>query len=162
MVPETPANAQRPVRAVDPGSRGIAPIRPGVRTVAVVAGLLTAVWIVGAVLVGIRVFGALHLGLASCLPSDFPKYPRASLASVVVSDSYGDCTMQYRTPDSAADVQDFFRSHLDQGDWTVSGADDQAGLIRFQRVSRPRTLGYVKVISFPGQQTQFQIQLRNR
>lgn len=124
--------------------------------------VLTLVWIAGVLYVGLRVFSALHLGLSSCVPADFPHYPRATLASFVISDSFGDCTVQYQTRDSASDVQDFYKSNLNQGDWTVTTVDDQAGLIRFQRTSRPDVTGYVKVFSFPGQQTQFQIQIRAR
>lgn len=124
--------------------------------------IFTLVWIALVAYVGVHVFNALHLGVSSCLPSDFPAYPRASLASVVISDSFGDCTIQYRTRDSAADVQSFYKTNLDQGDWTVTSTDDQAGMIRFDRRSQPATRGYVKVFSFPGTETQFQIQIRTR
>lgn len=124
--------------------------------------VLTVVWIAMVLLVGIRVFSSLHIGLSSCLPEDFPHYPRASVASVVISDSFGDCTIQYRTRDSAADVQAFYKTNLAHGDWTVIGVDDQAGMIRFERTSQPTTSGYVKVFSFPGQETQFQIQIQTK
>lgn len=112
--------------------------------------------------VGVHFFGIFHVGLSSCLPADFPDYPRASLASIVISDSMGNCTIQYRTRDSTAEVQAFYKTRLDEGDWAVTGINDQAGLIRFERRSRPETYGYVKVVGFPGQQTQFQIQIRAR
>lgn len=112
--------------------------------------------------VGVHVFSALHIGFSNCLPSDFPQYPRASLASVVISDSLGNCTIQYRTRDSAAEVETFYKTRLDQGDWAITSVDDQAGMIRFQRTSLPTTTGYVRIFSFPRQQTQFQIQIRAR
>ncbi len=111
---------------------------------------------------GSRVLGVFHVGVTSCLPGDFPRYPRASLASVVISDAYGDCTIQFRTPDTGADVQSFFEANLNEGDWTVTASDERAGVIRFRRTSRPRTTGYVQIVRLPGQQTQFQIQLRVR
>lgn len=112
--------------------------------------------------IGSRVFSGFHVGLASCLPVDFPEYPHKTLASVVIADSFGDCTIQYRTRDSAAEVQGFFETNLNEGDWTVTAVDQPNGLIRFRRTSQPRTVGYVKVLSFPGQPTQFQIQIRAR
>jgi len=121
-----------------------------------------AVWLAGAIYIGVHVFNGFHVGLSSCLPSDFPNYPRETIASVVVSDSLGNCTIQYRSRDSAADVQAFFEANLNQGDWTVTNVDEGQRLIRFARQSRPSTFGLVKVFAFPGQQTQFQIQLRAR
>ncbi|HKW71171.1 MAG TPA: hypothetical protein VJP81_11355 [Candidatus Dormibacteraeota bacterium] len=124
--------------------------------------VLSAVWVAMAIYIGSRVFGGFHVGLSSCLPADFPRYPHETLASVVVSDSRGDCTIQYRTRDTAADVQAFFQTNLNEGDWTVTAVDEHNGVIRFQRTSKPRTAGYVKVLSVPGTQTQFQIQIRVR
>jgi hypothetical protein len=121
--------------------------------------ILTVVWVAMVAYAGVRLFTFFHVGLSSCLPDDFPRYPGASLASIVISDSLGNCTVQYRTRDSAADVEMFFKTSLDQGDWTVTGLSDQAGQIRFRRISQPETNGYVQVIGVPGQ-TQFQIQIR--
>ena len=123
--------------------------------------VLTFVWAAMVVYAGTRFFNTFHVGLTSCLPADFPGYPRASLASIVVSDSIGDCIVQYRTRDSAAEVQAFFETNLDRGDWSVTSVDEGAGLVRFQRVSKP-DFGQVKVIAFPGQETQFQIELQPR
>lgn len=123
---------------------------------------LTAVWIAVVIYVGVQFSSAFHVGFSSCLPSDFPKYPRATLASIVISDSLGDCTMQFQTRDSTSEVQDFYKTHLNEGDWSVVATNDQQGLIQFERVSRPGIHGYVKVLGFPGQSIQFQVQLRNR
>lgn len=116
----------------------------------------------GAIYLGLHLFSAFRVGLSSCLPADFPHYPRATIASIVISDSLGDCTIQYRTRDTSSDVMGFFETNLNEGDWMVMAVDEQSGLIRFQRNSNPNTIGYVKVLSFPGQQTQFQIQIRAR
>jgi hypothetical protein len=128
--------------------------------------ILTAVWLAMVGFAGLHFVSAFrsafHLGLSSCLPADFPHYPRASLASVVISDSQGDCTIQYQTRDSAAEVRSFYKTNLNEGDWMVTVVNDPAGVIRFRRLSRPDTSGYVQVISFPGSQTQFQIQIRGR
>lgn len=124
--------------------------------------ILSAVWLAMAIFIGVHVLSGFHVGLSSCLPADFPRYSQASLASVVISDSFGDCTVQYRTRDSAAEVQTFFETRLNEGDWTVTAVDAKAGLIRFRRPTRSGTIGYVKVFGFPGQQTQFQIQIRTR
>lgn len=126
------------------------------------AVLGTAVWIAAVIYVGAQFSNAFHIGLSNCLPSDFPKYPRATLASIVIADSLGDCTMQFQTRDSTAEVQDFYRTHLNEGDWSVTATDDQQGLIQFQRISKPGINGYVKVFGFPGQAIQFQVQIRAR
>lgn len=124
--------------------------------------LLTAVWIAAVVYIGAQFSNTFHVGFSNCLPSDFPKYPRATLASIVISDSFGDCTMQFQTRDSTTEVQDFYKTHLSEGDWTVTATDDRQGLIQFERISKPGINGYVKVLGFPGQAIQFQVQLRNR
>lgn len=124
--------------------------------------IFSAVWVAMAIYVGIHLFSAFHVGLSSCLPADFPRYPRATLASVAISDSFGNCTIQYRTPDSTSNVQTFFETKLNEGDWTVTAVDQRAGVIRFRRTSTPGTAGLVQVVSFPGAQTQFQIQIRMR
>ena len=131
------------------------------RTRVVVAAVLffTLVWITMVVLVGIKVSGNFRVGLTSCLPSDFPNYPRAMLASLVVSGSGGNCLVTYRTKDSSSEVQSFYRSNLNTGDWTVTAINEPTGTILFQRVSRPQTTGYVKILVLPGE-TQFQIRLR--
>lgn len=135
-------------------------MRPGTRTIVAVALVFTVIWAGMVVFAGARFLRPFHVGLSSCLPSDFPKYPGASLASLVVSDSLGDCTVQYRTRDSASDVQSFYETSLTQGDWIVTGVDAPRGMITFRRVSAPATVGLVKIYSFPGQQTQFQVQVR--
>jgi hypothetical protein len=127
--------------------------------VAAVVAVSTVVWLGMATFVAARVLSDLHVGLSSCLPADFPDYPNKRLASVVVSDVQGDCTIQYRTPDSTSQVQSFFESHLNDGDWTVTSVDEQGGRVTFQRVSDPLTAGYVRVFGFPGE-TQFQVQIQ--
>jgi hypothetical protein len=108
----------------------------------------------------VRLASAFHLGFTSCLPDDFPKYPRAAISSIVVSDAYGNCTVQYQTRDAADGVKTFFETNLDEGDWVVTGTAEGAGQIRFSRYSNPSVRGYVQVIGFPGQ-TQFQVQIRS-
>lgn len=152
MVPEIRPGAQN-----DFG--GLTADRPIIRIVALVVAITTALWVAMVAYLGTRAFSFFHVGLSSCLPSDFPSYPRASIASIVISDTAGNCTIQYRTRDSADEVQAFYETHLDEDDWTVTSVDLDHRFVRFQRVSRPETTGYVEVLSFGGL-TQFQIQIR--
>jgi hypothetical protein len=133
--------------------------RMTIRYVVAFVAALTLVWVAMVVYVGERAMGVFHVGFTSCLPDDFPKYPRAAISSIVVSDVYGNCTIQFQTRDSSEEVKDFFETNLDEGDWVVTAVSDQAGQIQFSRDSDPNVQGYVQVIGIPGQ-TQFQIQIR--
>lgn len=135
-------------------------MRLGTRTIVAVALVFTVIWAGMTAYAGYRFFRPFHVGLSSCLPPDFPRYPGAALASVVISDSFGDCTVQFRTHDSAAAVLDFFESNLAQGDWILTFSDNQRMQVHFRRVSDPKVVGLLQVLSFPGQQTQFQVQVR--
>ena len=128
--------------------------------IAAVAGVLTLVWAAMVGYAAVQFFNFYHLGFSSCLPDDFPGYPGARIASVVVSDEYGDCLVQYSTGDSGANVMAFFETSLDQGDWTVTDVDDRGGTIQFERVSDPYTQGQLRLISLPGQ-TQFQVDIQS-
>jgi hypothetical protein len=132
--------------------------RRTISILAAVVAVLTLVWAGMVVYAGARIAGIFHVGLTSCLPDDFPTYPGAAIASIVISDTFGNCTIQFQTRDPAEEVKTFFETSLDEGDWVVTGVEEQAGQIRFSRYSDPDVRGYVQVIGFPGQ-TQFQIQI---
>ena len=132
--------------------------RMTVRYVVAFVAVLTLVWMGMVVYVGGRFLSVFHVGVTSCLPDDFPKYPGATVSSIVISDSFGNCTVQFRTRDSSTAVTTFFETNLDQGDWVR--VTDAAGRIEFSRQSDPNVSGYVQVIGLPGQ-TQFQVQIRD-
>jgi hypothetical protein len=89
----------------------------------------------------------------TCLPSDFPKYPGATLASertfvgtgVAPGDSKS-CRMTLDSNDNVATVTAFYRDKLDSGDWKVVAYNDSTGQIQFHRVSRPLTVGTVELL----------------
>src|SRR5689334_7942434 len=131
--------------------------RMTVRYAVAFVAALTLVWVGMVVYVGERFLSVVHVGVTSCLPGDFPRYPGAAISSIVISDSFGNCTVQFQTRDSGTAVTIFFETNLDQGDWVrvVEGA----GRIRFSRQSNPNVSGYVQIVGLPGQ-TQFQVQIR--
>jgi hypothetical protein len=101
----------------------------------------------------------------SCLPSDFPSYPGASVVSentkVGAGFSTGDngrCTMVLNSNDSAATVTTYYEQQLGSGDWTIVSSDTASGVLSFQRKSRPQTVGTVTLLG-RGQHSEIDIQL---
>lgn len=129
--------------------------------VAVIAAT-SVIWMGMALYAGTRFLDMFHVGFTSCLPADFPSYPGARVSSIVISDSSGDCTVQFQTRDAGDDVKAFFLANLDEGDWSVTGVEDRTDQIFFERVSDPDVGGYVQVIAFIPRQTQFQVDLETR
>ena len=105
-----------------------------------------------------------HGGFA-CLPSDFPQYSGATVASennfvgtgVAPGDTH-ECTMTLESNDDVSAVTSFYTSHLNSGDWTITGNDPTTGQIQFQRVSRPATVGVINLLG-RGQHTEIQVRL---
>ena len=134
-------------------------------------------WLVGgcAVLLVIGLIGAgfgvyslvtrFQHGAFSCLPSDFPSYPGASVVSentrVGSGVSAGDstrCTMVFDSNDDVATVTTHYEAQLTSGDWTIASSDTANGVISFQRKSRPETVGTVTLLG-RGQHSEIDIQL---
>jgi hypothetical protein len=103
-------------------------------------------------------------GLA-CLPSDFPNYPNVNLTGEHVyygtnaapGDSH-ECLENFDSSDDVTTVTDFYASHLDSGDWHVTSNDTANGEIKFNRVSRPQTVGVVDLLG-RGQHTTIHVKL---
>lgn len=121
--------------------------------------------------IGLGVWGAaalvhnLQAGKFSCLPADFPKYPGATVTRdytyVGTGVAPGDARECQETLDSSKDVAtvtDFYATRLNSGDWKVTSNDTATGQLRFQRVSRPETVGIVQLLG-RGQQTTIEIKL---
>jgi hypothetical protein len=93
-----------------------------------------------------------HGGL-TCLPSDFPKYPGATVINentyvgtgVAPGDSKS-CRMTLDSNDDVATVTAFYNQKLNSGDWKVVSYSDASGRIQFQRASRPLTVGTVDLL----------------
>jgi hypothetical protein len=114
--------------------------------------LLVLAVIGGAVAITSLVNSFQHGGFA-CLPSDFPSYPGATVVNentyygtgVAPGDSKS-CRMTLDSNDSVATVTAFYDQKLNRGDWKVISFNDSSGQIRFQRVSRPLTVGTVDLL----------------
>lgn len=104
-------------------------------------------------------------GAFSCLPSDFPSYPGATVGNE--NTAFGNefapgdntrCNMVLNSNDGAAAVTSFYQTQLNSGDWTLVSSDASTGVIAFQLKSRPQTVGTVTVLG-RGQHSQIDIQL---
>ncbi len=117
---------------------------------------------VGVLVGGVALVRTFQGGGFSCLPSDFPSYPGAAVASehtytgpeVAPGDSKS-CLMTVDTNDNMPKVESFYAEKLSNGDWKVIA--HTLGEIRFQRVSRPASIGLVQ-LQVIGRQTEITIQ----
>jgi len=121
-----------------------------------------AVLIVIAIVVGILGLSSLvrnfTSGGYSCLPSDFPVYPGASVTAE--NETVGTstvCRMTYASSDDAGTVTDWYSSHLGEGDWQDS-VDSSTGVITFHQVSGGNASGEVQLLG-AGQHTNIEITL---
>ena len=101
----------------------------------------------------------------SCLPSDFPIYPGASVVNentqIGNEFSPGDstrCNMALDSNDSVVTVTAYYELQLNEGDWTIVTTDSANGVISFQRKSRPQTVGTLTLLG-RGQHSSIDIQL---
>lgn len=125
--------------------------------------VLVVIGIAGIVVGGAALFNSLQRGDLTCLPSDFPKYPGATVAgasthfgtNVAPGDSR-ECQMTLESNDDVSTVTDFYASGLDSGDWTITANDTGNGVIRLSRRSRPATVGEIQLFG-RGQHTEIQI-----
>lgn len=133
-----------------------------------VAGGCVVLLILG---IGGAAFGIVSLvrsfesGGLSCLPSDFPHYPGATVTrdysyvgtGVASGDSH-ECQESLDSNDDVTTVTAFYTSHLNSGDWKVTGTDPSNGQIQFTRVSRGQTVGVIDLLG-RGQHTVIEIKL---
>jgi hypothetical protein len=139
--------------------------RPWIWWLAGGCALLLVIGLVGA---GFGIYSFVHSfqgGGFACLPSDFPKYPGATVAgettyvgSAVAPGDSKSCHMVLESSDDSAMVAAFYKDNLNAGDWTVTADLTSYGQIQFHRVSRPATFGVVQLLG-KGQQTEIRIQL---
>jgi hypothetical protein len=133
-----------------------------------VAGGCAVLLVIGLVGAGVGVYNLVNSfqhGGFSCLPSDFPSYPGATVASentyVGTGLTPGDskrCRMILESNDDSTTVSAFYNEKLSSGDWKVTAYVASIGQIQFQRVSRPQTIGTVDFLG-RGQHTEIHIQL---
>lgn len=99
----------------------------------------------------------------NCLPSDFPRYPGATVTRVYTYVGTGvapgdsrECQQGLSSDDDAATVTEFYTSNLNSGDWTITNIDTANGVIRFARKSKPQNVGVVQLLG-RGRHTQIEI-----
>lgn len=99
-------------------------------------------------------------GAFSCLPSDFPNYPGASVVNqhMTVAGGTRQCTMVLESNDNVDAVVSFYVRNLSTGDWNIVSSEISNGPITFERKARPQTTGSVSVAT-QGQHTEIDIQL---
>jgi hypothetical protein len=135
-------------------------------------------WLAGALAVSLVIiivgagYGAYTLvnrfqsGAFSCLPSDFPAYPGATVLgentsyhgpSVPAGDTK-ECFMTLVSTDAAPVVSAYYEGQLDTGGWVTDSTDPIKGTIHFHRRSRPNTEGTVEPHQL-GQQTEILVVL---
>jgi hypothetical protein len=102
-------------------------------------------------------------GNFSCLPSDFPRYPGATITRDYTyfgsGVAYGDsreCQESLSSDDDVATVTAFYASHLDSGDWRIIGNDKTTGQLRFIRRSKYQQIGIIQLLG-QGQHTVIEI-----
>lgn len=127
--------------------------------------VLIALGVIGA---GVGVYNLVNTfqhGGFNCLPSDFPAYPGATVASeytyVGTNVQPGDsksCRMVLESNADSATVLAFYNENLSGGDWKVTAYSPDAGQVQFHRVSRLQTWGTVFVLG-RGQHSEIRIQL---
>ena len=153
---------------VAPGSTPLPPPRRSQGWIWWVVGGCAILLVLGAVGAGFGIYGLVtrfQSGAFSCLPSDFPKYPGASVVSENTSAagdlSPGDstqCTMILRSGDSVDAVSAFYQQNLNTGDWTIPPSHPPGDTYAFARKSRPETVGEV-VVTAKGLSTEINIRL---
>jgi hypothetical protein len=92
--------------------------------------------------------GVTH-GSNTCLPSDFPKYPRSVYAGFTfdLNGTYpgNTCHVTLQSNDDVATVTAFYLSKLNTGDWQVTSSGDQARQVTFQHAKSDAPFGTVQV-----------------
>jgi hypothetical protein len=88
-------------------------------------------------------------GTATCLPSDFPRYPGATYAGFTfgLNGAYPENTCQavFEANDDVATVTVFYRSKLNTGDWQVTPIGTQVDTVFFQPAKSDAPFGMVQV-----------------
>jgi hypothetical protein len=108
---------------------------------------------IGAVWLLTSLVHSLQSADATCLPTDFPRYPGATIAAEsfemfgpnIAPGDTRKCVVGYQTSDDQATVTDYFASRLEVGDWRVTATNRDAGQIKFRRISKPSIVGTIDI-----------------
>jgi hypothetical protein len=112
-----------------------------------VLGIGGGVWAVGSLV------NAVQSGSLSCLPSDFPRYPGASVTrdytyvgtGVAPGDSR-ECQETLSSDDDVTTVTAFYAAQLDSGDWRITTYDKASGQVQFERRSKSQQVGLIQLL----------------
>jgi hypothetical protein len=117
--------------------------------------------VLGAVAGGKVLMDRFQQGGFTCLPSDFPRYPGATVSSesTYTGTSGSECRMTVDSNDPVTSVGPYFQSHLNSGDWSVNSVEFSSGTLTFQRRSRPQTTGTL-ALTERGQGTRIRVVLK--
>ena len=117
--------------------------------------------VIGAVAGGKVLVDRFQQGGFTCLPSDFPRYPGATVSSesTYTGTSGSECRMAFDTGDPVSWVGPYYQTWLDSGDWSVVSVDYDTGTITFHRRSRPQAAGTAKLARL-GQGTRISVVLK--
>jgi hypothetical protein len=98
-------------------------------------------------------------GAFNCLPSDFPRYPGATVSSenTTIGTSKR-CSIVLESDDDVAAVTGFYQQGLNSGDWTITSSDPAGGEFSFRLRSRSETFGTISLLG-RGQHTEIKIRL---
>ena len=148
----TPAQAQAPRR-----SRAWVWWVAGGCVLLLVIGIGAGVW-------GLTsAFRSFQKGGFTCMPSDFPHYPGATVTrdytfvgTNVAPGNSRECRETLNSNDDVSTVTDFYASHLNSGDWKVTAKDTANGEIKFRRISKPQNVGVIDLLG-RGQHTVIEI-----
>lgn len=153
-----------------PAAPGASPLPPATRSRGWIwwlvggCGVLLVLGVIGGGFGIYSLVNRFQSGGFSCLPSDFPSYPGASVVSEntkVGATSPGNttqCTMVLQSNDNVDAVTGFYQQNLATGDWNIPPSHPPQGEFSFQRKSRPQTRGTV-IVATQGQHTEIDIQL---
>lgn len=117
---------------------------------------------VGAVAGGKVLLDRFQHGAFTCLPSDFPRYPGASVSSesTYTGTNGSECRMTFDSSDPVTAVGPYYQDRLNSGDWSVASIEFSTGTITFKRRSRPQTTGTVAMNKL-GQGTRIRVVLKS-
>jgi len=123
--------------------------------------VLLLLGVIGAVAGGKVLVDRFQHGAFTCLPSDFPRYPGATVSSesTYTGTNGAECRMTFDSNDPVTSVGPYYQSHLNSGDWSVASVEFSSGTIRFHRRSRPQTAGTVELTEL-GQGTRIGVVLK--
>ena len=115
---------------------------------------LLLVLVIGGGIWGISsLVNAVQHGQLSCMPSDFPRYPGATVTrdytyfgSGIAPGDSRECQESLTSTDNVSTVSSYYTSQLSSGDWKVSANDTTTGQISFSRRSKPTNIGVIQLL----------------